>query len=359
MSPQLLNIKNLSSRFINRYFKTLYALGHIVMIGIFAGALAFQSGVMASSMGTPTPEIPKKNTKIYAQFQDVSSEVSKLEQIQATAGVRMPEVIALEQKLAAIQVEIIVGKKDKAERNILDLRKNVANKQKALLSEIAKLSAPAAPAAGKFNIPILLYHKTPTDFENQLSVLEQRGYTTISLDEMVAAFHGRYPLPPKPVIITFDDGFSNQSIAVESLTRRKMKATFYIIDAGEASGYCIGAGRRPAPCGDGYLTWDQVRSIDANPLFTIASHTIDHLDLLRQTPGEQRRQVFEGKRLLEAQLGHEVLHLAYPYGSFDATIVELVKQAGFVTAVTTVPGTVQLADSPFTLRRIRDTYGLP
>jgi peptidoglycan/xylan/chitin deacetylase (PgdA/CDA1 family) len=107
------------------------------------------------------------------------------------------------------------------------------------------------------------------------------------------------------------------------------------------------------------MTWDQLRTLDHNRLFTIASHTVDHLDLAQQTPDVQRFEIFEGKHQLEEQLGHSVSDFAYPYGAFNGVTLSLVHQAGFTAAVTTVPGTVQTADSLLTLRRIRSTYNLP
>jgi peptidoglycan/xylan/chitin deacetylase (PgdA/CDA1 family) len=222
------------------------------------------------------------------------------------------------------------------------------------------------PPAGALNVPILMYHKTPANFEAQLMQLKARGYETVSLDAVAQALKGGAVLPAKPVVITFDDGFADQMKAYEILKRQGMKATFYIINGSERSRWCIGAGRRygdplqPASgCGDQYLTWDQVRELDRSGVVEIGAHTMDHADL-PILPAELRRwEVGESKAGLERELGHEVRQFAYPYGAYDAATIEAVREAGFETAVTTVAGTLQAPGHEFELTRVRDAYSLP
>jgi peptidoglycan/xylan/chitin deacetylase (PgdA/CDA1 family) len=195
--------------------------------------------------------------------------------------------------------------------------------------------------------------------------LEQHGYTTVNLDQVLGGLRGE-PLPPKPVVITFDDGYSPQWAAAVILARHNMKATFYIINGGEGSRWCIGASRRygdplqpPGGCGDAYLNWDEIRQLDHNPLFTIGGHTVDHLNLATISDDQQRFEITAGKLDIEAQLGHPINHLAYPYGAFNGASIQLAREAGYLTAVTTMPGIVQPPGSAYTLRRERDAMVLP
>lgn len=214
-------------------------------------------------------------------------------------------------------------------------------------------------------IPIVMYHNTPPNFEDQLVYLEQRGYTAIDLDQALAGLRGR-TLPAKPVVLTFDDGYADQMAAFGVLKRHNMRATFYIIGGGEASLWCIGAGRRyhdplqpPAGCGDAYMNWDQVRELDRSGLITIGGHTVNHRDLAGLTADEQRLEIVTGKKMLEEQLGHGVRHFAYPYGIYTEETVGIVRAAGYVTAVTTETGEYQPGGAPLTLHRMRDAMGLP
>jgi peptidoglycan/xylan/chitin deacetylase (PgdA/CDA1 family) len=223
----------------------------------------------------------------------------------------------------------------------------------------------AAASASGVRLSILLYHYPPPNFDAQLVHLEEAGYTVIDLDQALAGLRGE-PLPAKPVVITFDDGFSDQMSAFEILKRHNMKATFYVIVGGENSRWCLGAGRRygdplqPAGgCGDNYLNWDQVRTLDRSGLITIGGHTINHRNLATLSEPDQRFEIESGKELLEAQLGHSIRHFAYPYGQYNATSITIAQQAGYLTAVTTAPGVDQPTGSAFTLRRERNALMLP
>lgn len=223
-------------------------------------------------------------------------------------------------------------------------------------------SPTATPPTGPLAVPILLYHEPPINFEQQLEYLQAQNYTTVDLDQVAAAMTGTGKLPEKPVVITFDDGLANQWPAFELLRRYNMKATFYIINGGSASRWCIGASRHKDPiqppegCGDDYLTWAQVRTIDESKLVTIAAHTVDHEDLALASPEQRQYQIRESKAGLERELKHPVRHFAYPYGSYNQSVVDEVRQTGYVTAVTTLPGTQQDRGKPFELKRIRDAF---
>jgi peptidoglycan/xylan/chitin deacetylase (PgdA/CDA1 family) len=150
------------------------------------------------------------------------------------------------------------------------------------------------------------------------------------------------------------------------LERYHQKATFFIIDGGPESNWCIGAGRQyhlasqpPNGCGDAYLTWDQVRTIDQSGLVTIGAHTINHRNLPDLNESQQWYEIEQGKQILEDQLGHRVADFAYPYGGFNSTSLTLVQRAGFRSAVTTLPGMYQAQGGQYTLHRDRSAYNLP
>ena len=105
-------------------------------------------------------------------------------------------------------------------------------------------------------VPVLNYHQVeekngnpltlwPDQFETQMSYLADEGYTTITIDEMMDALENGTPLPDKPVIITFDDGYAdNYEYAYPILKKYGFKATIFLIyDFTNAY--------------PNYLTWDQ------------------------------------------------------------------------------------------------------
>lgn len=333
-------------------------------------ALVLVMGLTNSIEALQTHSYPLSETAVHdpgarKQLRMLSTQVSAFENSEQVAEVQIIPDAALEQQLSQIQVEIEVGKHREAVAAMNKLAKQVTADRKKLTH--LSLAAPGTTESdGSLNVPILVYHETPGDFATQLDYLEQHGYHTISMAQLAAALHSQDGLPPKPVVITFDDGFADQMAAFSELQRHHMVAAYYIIDGGPGSRWCIGAGRRyhdPAQpaggCGDAYLSWDQIRQLDRSGIITIGSHTIDHDNLASDSPDQQKYEIAQGKHELEAQLGHKVADFAYPYGSFDATTLQIVQQAGFTTAVTTTPGTSQSLANIYTLRRIRDPRMLP
>ncbi len=298
--------------------------------------------------------------------------VKALHQFEARQSELHAQVVApseIDRQLSMISLDAQSGQFVAARNDIRSLKQAVANWNLELSSGPKSVAASSNPrpaaAVGGVRVPILLYHYPPPDFDAQLTHLERAGYTVIDLDQALAGLRGE-ALPAKPVVITFDDGFSAQMSAFEALKRHNMKATFYIIYGGEASRWCLGADRRyndplqpPNGCGDGYLNWDQVKLLDASGLITIGGHTINHRNLVTLSEADQRFEIETGKAMLEKQLGHSVRHFAYPYGQFNNLTIKIVQEAGYLTAVTTIPGIDHPAGSAFTLRRERNAFALP
>ncbi len=262
--------------------------------------------------------------------------------------------------IAKIQISSLTGNLIGWNNSLI--KKNKARAEAEAAAAKAEQAARAQAVAAGVNVPILIYHYTPPDFEQQLLAIRAKGYTTITPDQLVDALSGRSVLPGKSVIITFDDGFSSQLKAFSLLQKYQMKATYYIITGGAASNWCIGAGRRynqAQACGDSYLNWDQIKTLDRSGLIEIGAHTVNHLALSAQPAEVQRSEIFDSKATIEYQLGHSVSSFAYPYGSFNALTISLVQQAGFTSAVTTAKGMTQTLAGVFTMPRVRSAAELP
>ncbi|MEI6581719.1 MAG: polysaccharide deacetylase family protein [bacterium] len=216
----------------------------------------------------------------------------------------------------------------------------------------------AKQASTGVHLPILLYHKTPANFDFQMKHLVDAGYTPVFMQEVYMILTGKIVGPAKPVAITFDDGFSDQLQAAEILKKYNFKSTFYVLIGGELSGWCIGVERKVTTCGDSYLNWAQIKTLQGSGLIEIGSHTVDHLQLASLNEAAQRFQIFESKLILEQNLGVSVLSFCYPYGSFNTITERLAKEAGYNNATTTVGPEYQNPNSLFRLNRIRDTKDL-
>ncbi len=350
-------------------FSTGFSLGRS-LIFIMVSTLLLGSGV-ATALSLPRPTATSDTLSlrypadISTSFIALNKQIARFQDRQIKLGRSVVETVQIRDGLSEIQLEAATRQYGDTRRRIAALKLRVAGWDAELTRQTVALGESTGNPAG-FSVPIILYHYTPGDFAAQLEHLRTRGYNVVDLDQVAAAMSGGTPLPNKPVVLTFDDGFANQLAAFDILRRYNMKATFYIITGGEASRWCIGAGRRnrdplqpPSGCGDSYINWDQIRMLDRSGLITIGAHTVDHQNLAADNPEQQRFEITQSKAQLEAQLGHPVRHFCYPYGTYNQTTIDLVREAGFTTATTTLPGTVQPPGSLFTLRRIRDTLSLP
>lgn len=208
-------------------------------------------------------------------------------------------------------------------------------------------------------LPIILYHKTPQDFESQMKLLIERGYTAVTMNEATEIITGKIIGPSKPVAITFDDGFSDQLKALEILRKLNLKSTFYIIIGSRNSGWCLGVEKKANNCGDAYMNWDEIKSIASSGLVEIGSHTVDHTSLSSQSEKVQRYEIFESKRILEEKLGIKINSFAYPYGKYNEITKRLVAEAGYINATTVNASYLQSSNMIFELYRIRKANDLP
>jgi peptidoglycan/xylan/chitin deacetylase (PgdA/CDA1 family) len=207
-------------------------------------------------------------------------------------------------------------------------------------------------------LPILMYHRInvttpstpdesrrltvhPADFERQMVWLKRHGYRTITQrDVFDSLFRGR-PLGPRPILITFDDGYRDVLFrASPVLHRLGFRATAYVI-----------SGRTSA--GDpSFLTWGMLRALEKRGI-EIGSHTVRHRDLTRLSARDAFAELLQSRLALERELRHPVQWLAYPFGRYDGRIETLAQRAGYVLATTTQPGVRQSARAPLALRRLR------
>jgi peptidoglycan/xylan/chitin deacetylase (PgdA/CDA1 family) len=252
-----------------------------------------------------------------------------------------------------------------------NLKSSIDSSPKTMLMPVGKRAeiaitppvkmTPTAPVITKkiFNIPALIYHKTPDNFEEQLIVLRDRGYTTITMSELNDIIRGRTTGPAKPVAITFDDGFSDQLRAFDLLKKYNMKATFYIITGGDLSNWCIGADRKDYSCGDSYMSWQDIINLKNSGLIEIGSHTLNHLSLPNQTLAIQRDEIIRSKKIIEDKLDITITSFAYPYGKLNDSIIGIVKEAGYTNATGTAENSIMSLDLIYNLPRLRSTLKFP
>jgi len=193
-------------------------------------------------------------------------------------------------------------------------------------------------------VPILLYHRLlskadaeagrvpddemiwvsyDTSFAAQMRYLDEAGYTTLDFDEYVAIRVGEKPLPAKPVIVTFDDGYlSNYRMGYPVLKELGFKATIYVpLEPDEHTSTQVEGV-------DSFLTTEQIRELSENDI-SIQSHTLTHCILTELNDGQAKYELGESRRRLENITGRPVKHIAIPRSGYSRRIRRLVIEAGY------------------------------
>lgn len=191
----------------------------------------------------------------------------------------------------------------------------------------------------------LAYDVLPSAFEAQLDWLAAHGYTTILPRDLARHWDEGTPLPARPVIISLDDGFRSWNRTVlPMLQARHMVAEFYLtIDA-------ITLGR---------MTWDDVRAL-ARAGNGIGAHDVHHVQLTElgadrppASIAEMWEEIHDARLIIGREVGVLPDSMAYVGGGFDATLVSLVRRAGYTTARSILRGIDQTPGRRFTLRVVR------
>ena len=159
------------------------------------------------------------------------------------------------------------------------------------------------------------------------------------------------PLPPRAVVITFDDGYADTYWnASPVLQEHGFCATLFV-----ASGFMGRYVPLPRYAGgsverDRGLTLQEIRTMQAHGV-EIGAHTVMHPDLTAMTPEAARREIVESKRQIEQETGRPVQAFAYPKGRWNRQVAALVREAGFASACSERIGPNRLGEDVFRLRR--------
>lgn len=208
-------------------------------------------------------------------------------------------------------------------------------------------------------IPVLLYHAvmddppawiaeftlTPRDFSAHLDAVVASGRTPVTVGALAARLTGGAPLPPRPVVLTFDDGFADlPGPTAEALAERGLPATAYLTTGAISHS---GSLLPPAPM----MTLAQAPSLEWHGL-EVGAHTVTHpqLDTLRAP--ELDRELRESKAVLEDVLGHAVTQLAYPHGYNSRAVRAAARRAGYASAVAVRHALSSATDEPYRIARL-------
>ena len=214
-------------------------------------------------------------------------------------------------------------------------------------------SAPPAYPAGwephPGPVPVLEYHAIetpstaeafpelfvePPDFEAQMRWLDERGFEAVTLDQVEEAWYERGRLPPRPIVVSFDDGYPSQySNAFGVLEQRDWPGVLNLLARGSE------------------LPDADVRKLlDAG--WELASKATGNVDLTTLDSTTLEREVAGSRRTLRRRFGVPVNNFCYPLGRYSTTVISAVHRAGYVGAQTEIAGVAD-ASTPYIIDRIQ------
>ncbi|MFE5797180.1 polysaccharide deacetylase family protein [Streptomyces sp. NPDC056503] len=209
-------------------------------------------------------------------------------------------------------------------------------------------------------VPVLLYHPvmddppawiaeftvTPRQFAAHLDAITGSGRTPLTVGALVGHLAAGTPLPPRPVVLTFDDGFADLAgPTAEALAARALPATAYLTTGALAPGRpCL---LPPAPM----MTLAQAPRLEEYGM-EVGGHTVSHPQLDTLGSAALRRELRDSKAELEDVLGHEVRHLAYPHGYNSPAVRRAAEAAGYASAVAVRHALSSASDELFRIARL-------
>lgn len=195
------------------------------------------------------------------------------------------------------------------------------------------------------------------------SWLREHGFRAVRIDDLIAAREGRRPLPPKAVLLTFDDGYASVYTQVYPL----LKMFGFPVVVGLVGSWLEGGAGSLVRYGEEwvarshFLSWDQIREMQASGLVEFASHSYDlHKGVLGNPQGNMlpaavthrygaesgryetedayrdriRSDLRRNSLLLETHIGKRPRVVVWPYGRYNQVIADIAREEGMPIGLT-------------------------
>jgi peptidoglycan/xylan/chitin deacetylase (PgdA/CDA1 family) len=225
---------------------------------------------------------------------------------------------------------------------------------------VARTYAPATLADGSrlIRVPSLMYHYvswlpstdpnmdlrkdltvSPTDFEAMLRYLKDNGYQTVTTKDLWWTLDQTAPLPAKPVMLTFDDGYADAyGVVLPLLKAYGMTGVFFVT---------VNLVDRP-----GYISRAEVKAL-ADAGMDVESHAMDHIPLSTRSLADQTYQMCRAREFLNAWTGTDVRHFAYPAGDYNDQSGVALQKCGYLSGYKKAGGATQSSNAMYLLQRAR------
>lgn len=214
-------------------------------------------------------------------------------------------------------------------------------------------------------LTILMYHKvdevaagtknpgnfvSPARFAEQMDALVAWGYQSVTFDQWIDYRNGLVKtLPPKPLIVTFDDGYTCfDEHAWPALKKRGIRATVFLVASqiGKTNAWDDGEVSFPL------LDAPRIRALQDEGV-EFGSHSVSHRPLARLASNEAFQELNKSRWTLTELLDREVNVFAYPFSNQSREVRALAQQAGYRCAVRGKGRMCSKRTDPFGLYRIK------
>ena len=196
-------------------------------------------------------------------------------------------------------------------------------------------------------VPIIMYHNilksnsrsskfivTESQFEEDLKYLKENGYNTVVMEDLIAYVHNNEPLPEKPIVLSFDDGYYNNYVyAYPLLKKYGFRGVLSVI------GYYTDLYTENGEKNENYshVTWDDIKEMSTSGVLELQNHSYKGRNGSKKKKGESQE---EYKKVLTEDLKklqinfEEKMNLTpttytYPFGSVSEASYDIIKEMGF------------------------------
>ena len=200
------------------------------------------------------------------------------------------------------------------------------------------------PWRNKGRAVVLAYHSvsddgdrfsvTPREFAWQLGELRRQGFSIVSVEGLERMLDAG-SVPPRTVVLTFDDGRRDNYAQVFPLLREHNIPIAIFLVTGS-----IGSRLPERVASTDALTADEIQEMAASGLITFGAHSVSHPKLTHIPEEKAKEELADSKAAVERLLGTSCDYVAYPYGRVNDAVERAAHAAGYTLAFATVPGTV-------------------
>ncbi|MEU6094579.1 polysaccharide deacetylase family protein [Streptomyces sp. NPDC047079] len=210
------------------------------------------------------------------------------------------------------------------------------------------------------SLPILMYHSVatapneatralsvaPEAFAEQMALLADLKFTPVTTAELARSWRGDGPLPERPVLITFDDGYEGvHRYALPVLAGHGFASTVFVSTGWIRGAHDTGGGL------DTMLDWDQVRDL-AGAGVEIGGHSHTHPQLDQLADDALRFELVHCREIIDDELGTRPVSFAYPYGYSSRRVRRTVRETGYRQSLAVGNGLARRRQGPYALQRV-------